>query len=98
MVSCPLCLPNFDVPTQAFVYKSVQNSSGPFLFLGVCVCVCVVVVGERGDNPDVILMNSPCNNMGAEYSQYGDECNFLLLLKPGVKNAPFPFKSSVKNP
>lgn len=25
--------------------------------------------------------------MGAEYSQYGDECNFLLFPKPGVKNA-----------
>jgi len=60
--------------------------------------VCGGGAGGEGDNPDVILMNSPCNNMGAEYSQYGDECNFLLLPKPGVKNAPFPFKSSVKNP
>lgn len=28
--------------------------------------------------------------MGAEYSQCGDECNFLLFPKPGVKNAPAP--------
>lgn len=30
VVSCPLCLPNFDVPTQTFVFKSIQNSSCPF--------------------------------------------------------------------
>lgn len=43
-----------------------------------------------GHNPDVISTYKPHNNMGAEYSQYGDECNFLLFPRPGVKNALAP--------
>lgn len=43
-------------------------------------------------------MRNASSNMGAEYSPWGDECNCLLFPKPGVKNAPPPIKSSVKNP
>lgn len=36
-------------------------------------------VGRGGHDLGVIHMCNHCNNIGAEYSQYGDECNFLLF-------------------
>lgn len=57
VVSRPLCLPNFDVPTQTFVFKSIQNYSVPLF-------------GEGGHRPDVISMYNPCNNVSAEDSQW----------------------------
>lgn len=43
-----------------------------------------------GHHPNVISTYKPHNNMGAEYPQCGDECDFLLFPKPGVKSAPAP--------
>lgn len=53
--------------------------------------------GDGRCNPDVTSMNKPWDNTSAEYSQYGDECNFLPFPQPGIKNALHHLSSSVKN-
>lgn len=88
VVSRPLCyLPNFDAPSQTFVFQYIQNSS----------------CQGGGERESISLVSYPCttSTIIEELNiPLCDECHFLLSPMPGFKKLPHttpaPFESSVK--